>query len=41
MMDSGFGSMGWFGPFSLSGWIVWFVVGILLIAFLWKKINEK
>lgn len=37
----GFGGMGLFGFLGLSTWIIWLVVGVLLIMFLLKKINEK
>ncbi len=41
MMEGGFGPMGLFGLLGLATWIVWIGVGMLLMAFLWKKINEK
>jgi hypothetical protein len=43
MMESGmgYGSMGLFGLLGLATWIVWLAVGILLAAYLWKKINTK
>lgn len=41
MMEGGYGIGGLFGLLGLATWIVWLVVGILLAAFLWKKINSK
>jgi hypothetical protein len=43
MMESGMGYG--FGGLSmllgLATWIVWLIVGILLAAFLWKKITKE
>jgi uncharacterized membrane protein len=42
-MGFGYGGgygMGLFGSLGFLTWIVWFVVGILLAIYLWKKISK-
>jgi hypothetical protein len=43
MMEGGmgYGLGGLIGLLGLATWIVWLAVGIMLIAYLWKKINTK
>ena len=45
MMNFGYGSMmgGWgtFGLLGLLTWLVWLAVGVLLVVWLWQKINKK
>ena len=36
---TGGGSVGIFGFLGIITWLVWLAVGILLVAWLWKKIN--
>lgn len=45
MMDYGYwpmmGGGGFVGALALLTWLVWLVVGALLIIWLWKKINNQ
>jgi len=36
----GSGGAGLFGLLGVITWLVWLAVGILLVALLWKKINQ-
>ena len=37
----GWGGMGWFGSLGFLTWLVYLAVGVLLIIWLWQKINHK
>lgn len=47
MMNFGYGPMmgwnggGWFGTLGFLTWIVWLAVGVLLVIWLWQKVNGK
>ena len=40
-MMGGYGGGGLFGLLGILTWLVWLTVGILLIMYLWRKVNKR